>query len=96
MAREFRYLPSLFRNCTGDIPVQANMGAKNHAVLMPDGVYRLVIIRYQRDLHFQANKNLAINSIVGAAFGGRSAIARLCYFYILCSCWPKMHGNFCW
>ncbi|KAI6162069.1 methylmalonate-semialdehyde dehydrogenase [Pisolithus thermaeus] len=32
--------------------VQANMGAKNHAVLMPD-----------------ANKNLALNSIVGAAFG---------------------------
>ncbi|KAF9229128.1 Methylmalonate-semialdehyde dehydrogenase [Gyrodon lividus] len=32
--------------------VQANMGAKNHAVLMPD-----------------ANKNLALNSIIGAAFG---------------------------
>ncbi|KAJ3987739.1 methylmalonate-semialdehyde dehydrogenase [Lentinula detonsa] len=32
--------------------VQANMGAKNHAVLMPD-----------------ANKNLALNSLVGAAFG---------------------------
>ncbi|TFK36856.1 methylmalonate-semialdehyde dehydrogenase [Crucibulum laeve] len=32
--------------------VQANLGAKNHAVLMPD-----------------ANKNLALNSIVGAAFG---------------------------
>ncbi|KAF8807731.1 methylmalonate-semialdehyde dehydrogenase [Phlegmacium glaucopus] len=32
--------------------VQANMGAKNHAILMPD-----------------ANKNFAINSIVGAAFG---------------------------
>jgi len=32
--------------------VQVNMGAKNHAVLMPD-----------------ANKNLALNSIVGAAFG---------------------------
>ncbi|KAH9486602.1 putative methylmalonate-semialdehyde dehydrogenase [acylating], mitochondrial [Psilocybe cubensis] len=32
--------------------VQANLGAKNHAILMPD-----------------ANKNLAINSIVGAAFG---------------------------
>ncbi|VDC01886.1 unnamed protein product [Peniophora sp. CBMAI 1063] len=32
--------------------VQSNMGAKNHAVLMPD-----------------ANKNLALNSIVGAAFG---------------------------
>ncbi|KII93788.1 hypothetical protein PLICRDRAFT_121965 [Plicaturopsis crispa FD-325 SS-3] len=32
--------------------VQANMGAKNHAVIMPD-----------------ANKNLAINSILGAAFG---------------------------
>ncbi|KAF9527804.1 methylmalonate-semialdehyde dehydrogenase [Crepidotus variabilis] len=32
--------------------VQANMGAKNHAILMPD-----------------ANKNLAINSIIGAAFG---------------------------
>ncbi|KAI0639817.1 methylmalonate-semialdehyde dehydrogenase [Trametes polyzona] len=32
--------------------VQANMGAKNHAVLMPD-----------------ANKNHALNSIIGAAFG---------------------------
>lgn len=32
--------------------VQANLGAKNHAVLVPD-----------------ANKNFAINSIVGAAFG---------------------------
>ncbi|KAI0316618.1 methylmalonate-semialdehyde dehydrogenase [Amylostereum chailletii] len=32
--------------------VQSNMGAKNHAILMPD-----------------ANKNLALNSIVGAAFG---------------------------
>ncbi|KAG8219691.1 methylmalonate-semialdehyde dehydrogenase [Butyriboletus roseoflavus] len=32
--------------------VQANMGAKNHAVLMPD-----------------ANKNLTLNSIIGAAFG---------------------------
>ncbi|RXW19525.1 hypothetical protein EST38_g6326 [Candolleomyces aberdarensis] len=32
--------------------VQANMGAKNHAILMPD-----------------ANKNLALNSIIGAAFG---------------------------
>ncbi|KAF9056521.1 methylmalonate-semialdehyde dehydrogenase [Panaeolus papilionaceus] len=32
--------------------VQANLGAKNHAIIMPD-----------------ANKNLAINSIVGAAFG---------------------------
>ena len=50
------------------------MGAKNHAILMPDGVYRLVIKGYQRDLHFQANKNLAINSIVGAAFGGKSTI----------------------
>lgn len=32
--------------------VQANLGAKNHAVLLPD-----------------ANKNFAINSIIGAAFG---------------------------
>ncbi|TFY71490.1 hypothetical protein EVG20_g1526 [Dentipellis fragilis] len=32
--------------------VQSNMGAKNHAVIMPD-----------------ANKNLAINAITGAAFG---------------------------
>ncbi|RDB29081.1 Methylmalonate-semialdehyde dehydrogenase [acylating], mitochondrial [Hypsizygus marmoreus] len=32
--------------------VQANMGAKNHGVVMPD-----------------SNKNLALNSIVGAAFG---------------------------
>ncbi|QRW13899.1 aldehyde dehydrogenase family protein [Ceratobasidium sp. AG-Ba] len=32
--------------------VQANLGAKNHAVILPD-----------------ANKNLALNSIIGAAFG---------------------------
>lgn len=32
--------------------VQANMGAKNHAIIMPD-----------------ANKNLSLNSIIGAAFG---------------------------
>ncbi|KAG8951755.1 hypothetical protein FRC03_012395 [Tulasnella sp. 419] len=32
--------------------VQANLGAKNHAIIMPD-----------------CNKNLALNSIVGAAFG---------------------------
>ncbi|TEB38997.1 methylmalonate-semialdehyde dehydrogenase [Coprinellus micaceus] len=32
--------------------VQANLGAKNHGIIMPD-----------------ANKNLALNSIVGAAFG---------------------------
>jgi malonate-semialdehyde dehydrogenase (acetylating)/methylmalonate-semialdehyde dehydrogenase len=32
--------------------VQANMGAKNHAVIMPD-----------------ANKNLALNAVIGAAFG---------------------------
>jgi malonate-semialdehyde dehydrogenase (acetylating)/methylmalonate-semialdehyde dehydrogenase len=32
--------------------VQSNMGAKNHAVILPD-----------------ANKNLALNSVVGAAFG---------------------------
>ncbi|KIY66164.1 methylmalonate-semialdehyde dehydrogenase [Cylindrobasidium torrendii FP15055 ss-10] len=32
--------------------VQANLGAKNHAVIMPD-----------------ANKNLALNSLIGAAFG---------------------------
>lgn len=36
---------------------QINMGAKNHAILMPD-----------------ANKNLALNSIVGAAFGGKNDI----------------------
>ncbi|KAF9029268.1 methylmalonate-semialdehyde dehydrogenase [Hymenopellis radicata] len=32
--------------------VQANLGAKNHAIVMPD-----------------ANKNLALNSLIGAAFG---------------------------
>jgi hypothetical protein len=60
------------------------MGAKNHAILMPDGVYRRGDIRYKRDLHFQANKNLAINSIAGAAFGGRLNATRkklfLCTF----------------
>jgi len=40
-----------------DASWQANLGAKNHAILMPD-----------------ANKNLAINSIVGAAFGGNSFV----------------------
>ncbi|KAA1110865.1 hypothetical protein PGT21_033139 [Puccinia graminis f. sp. tritici] len=33
--------------------VQANLGAKNHCVVMPD-----------------ASKNLTLNSIAGAAFGG--------------------------
>ncbi|GAA5874327.1 hypothetical protein JCM8547_007564 [Rhodosporidiobolus lusitaniae] len=43
--------------------VQANLGAKNHAIILPD-----------------ANKNLALNSVVGAAFGaaGQRCMALSC------------------
>lgn len=48
------------------------MGAKNHAILMPDGqnfnILHLCLLNVVFPL---ANKNFAINSIVGAAFGGR-------------------------
>lgn len=49
------------------------MGAKNHAVLMPDGKCmsldtRLLLIT------LIANKNLALNSIIGAAFGGKAIL----------------------
>jgi len=46
------------------------MGAKNHAILMPDGSLQCIIFHLLTDAPTLANKNLAINSIVGAAFGG--------------------------
>ena len=57
------------------------MGAKNHAILMPDGQ------KFQHPLFVTslkvafplANKNFAINSIIGAAFGGRVFIS---HFYL--------------
>ncbi|KAF9015529.1 methylmalonate-semialdehyde dehydrogenase [Cyathus striatus] len=49
--------------------VQANLGAKNHAVLMPDGISIIVNILVTLLKIGLANKNLALNSIVGAAFG---------------------------
>lgn len=53
------------------------MGAKNHAVLMSDGEFlfldsRLLLITCV------ANKNLALNSIIGAAFGGKASLVVLC------------------
>lgn len=55
------------------------MGAKNHAVIMPDGEAIVAFARkrysYQKWL---ANKNLALNSIIGAAFGGKSSDLTLC------------------
>ena len=50
--------------------VQANLGAKNHAVVMPDGKFYTVsgiILCAERKL--AANQNHAINAILGAAFG---------------------------
>ena len=47
------------------------MGAKNHAILMPDGLLQCLTFFCPRTHPPSlANKNLAINSIVGAAFGG--------------------------
>lgn len=46
------------------------MGAKNHAVLMPDGEHMLLDSRLLL-ITCTANKNLALNSILGAAFGGK-------------------------
>lgn len=55
------------------------MGAKNHAILMPDGQKfqypYLCLLKVASPL---ANKNFAINSIVGAAFGGRVFIPHFC------------------
>ncbi|KZT05987.1 methylmalonate-semialdehyde dehydrogenase [Laetiporus sulphureus 93-53] len=50
--------------------VQCNMGAKNHAVIMPDGVQLGPLPRrLATDFHLTANKNHALNSIIGAALG---------------------------
>jgi hypothetical protein len=46
------------------------MGAKNHAVVMSDGTPFLECLIVYWYLMVPANKNLALNSIVGAAFGG--------------------------
>jgi hypothetical protein len=45
------------------------MGAKNHAVIMPDGKCLSMFTEALADW-YEANKNLALNSLVGAAFGG--------------------------
>ena len=50
--------------------VQANMGAKNHAVIMPDGDYCHYYLSSLLIDNHAANKNLALNSLIGAAFGG--------------------------
>lgn len=51
------------------------MGAKNHAVLMPDGKHMLLTTRpYRYLITCIANKNFALNSIIGAAFGGKSLL----------------------
>lgn len=50
------------------------MGAKNHAVLMPDGKCMSSSIG-QLLTTCIANKNLTLNSIIGAAFGGKAFLA---------------------
>lgn len=52
------------------------MGAKNHAVLMPDGEHMLLDSRLLL-ITCIANKNLALNSIIGAAFGGKAFLVIL-------------------
>jgi malonate-semialdehyde dehydrogenase (acetylating)/methylmalonate-semialdehyde dehydrogenase len=59
----------LFRGILNGKRVQANLGAKNHAVIMPDGIATSIADDLTTDCSV-ANKNLALNSIVGAAFGG--------------------------
>ena len=59
--------------------VQANLGAKNHAVIMPDGQYNASLVTalpaaaasgaVRVIAYFLANKNLALNAVAGAAFG---------------------------
>lgn len=49
--------------------VQANLGAKNHAVVMPDGETLNEEPMLCTDIAL-ANKNQALNAIIGAAFGG--------------------------
>jgi hypothetical protein len=60
----------LWKNVVDDIPVRQTWALKTMQFWC-----QMVCIgywaKYQRDLDFQANKNLAINSIVGAAFGGK-------------------------
>jgi malonate-semialdehyde dehydrogenase (acetylating)/methylmalonate-semialdehyde dehydrogenase len=75
--------------------VQSNMGAKNHALIMPDGKLssqsHLCMFSWPSVI---ANKNLTLNSIVGAAFGGEhnySTAAALLTTY--CSCWSTVHGT---
>jgi hypothetical protein len=46
------------------------LGAKNHAILMPDGLSLVYFPFSATHKTSTANKNLAMNSIVGAAFGG--------------------------
>ncbi|QRW26300.1 aldehyde dehydrogenase family protein [Rhizoctonia solani] len=49
--------------------VQSNLGAKNHGVILPDGMGVVIFpFRVSKSL-LQQNKNLALNSIIGAAFG---------------------------
>lgn len=49
------------------------MGAKNHAVIMPDGEllsFCSSLMSIAANACLLANKNLALNSIIGASFGG--------------------------
>lgn len=49
------------------------MGAKNHAVIMPDGKFVSILIPSSSHV-ITANINLTLNSIAGAAFGGNDSI----------------------
>ena len=76
--------------------MQANLGAKNHAVIMPDGIEHLDC-RWLMTDYPAANRNLALNSIVGAAFGGalNSAYRDVqAVLTLIHSCWSTVHGDF--
>ena len=72
MGNVFRYFPRcIVIRRHAECRSQANMGAKNHAVIMPDGEFLAsIIFIYLILLIILANKNQALNAIIGAAFGG--------------------------
>jgi hypothetical protein len=73
------------------------MGAKNHAVIMPDGKTKFIDILCPRQLNLEANANLVLNSIIGAAFGGNRTIdLSIKEAYALGSCGSTLHGHICW
>ena len=72
--RALLYMPLLTHTFSGTKNgkrVQSNMGAKNHAILMPDGMCWMTHCQTANLYAYPANKNHALNSIIGAAFGGK-------------------------